>query len=64
MNADTDGSDPGASTPLSARALSIQDANPSAVDYQWALEEVRRIARLQKAARELGFELPAECYRK
>lgn len=54
----------GSSTPLSAQALSRQNSNPSAVDQQWALEEVRRIARLQQAARELGFDLPSQCYRR
>jgi hypothetical protein len=54
----------GASTPLSIQALSLQNANPSAVDQQWALEEVKRIARLQRAACELGFDLPSQCYRR
>lgn len=54
----------GVSTPLTAQALSVQNANPSAVDQQWALEEVRRIARLQQAARDLGFDLPPQCYRR
>lgn len=54
----------GVATPLSAQALSLQNANPSAVDQQWALEEVKRIARLQQAARELGFDLPPQCYRR
>ncbi|KAJ8107086.1 hypothetical protein OPT61_g9107 [Boeremia exigua] len=53
----------GTSTPLSEGALSSQNANPSAIDREWALEEERRIARLQQAARELGFDLPPRCYR-
>lgn len=51
------------STRLSAKALATQNAHPSMVDYQWALEEENRVKRLQKAARELGFELPSRCFR-
>ena len=54
----------GTSTPLSAEALSAQNAIPSAVDKQWMLEEAKRIARLQEAAYEMGFDLPPQCYRR
>ncbi|XPS80493.1 hypothetical protein M3J09_012446 [Ascochyta lentis] len=54
----------GTSTPLSAETLSAQNANPDAVDQQWILEETRRVARLQQAARELGFDLPPHCYKR
>jgi hypothetical protein len=31
------------------------------MDHQWAIEEEKRVERLQQAAKELGFELPSQC---
>jgi hypothetical protein len=48
-------------TVLCADALAKQDADPSLVDNQWGVEEGKRVERLQRAARELGFEMPSQC---
>ncbi|KAF2634768.1 hypothetical protein P280DRAFT_474368 [Massarina eburnea CBS 473.64] len=50
------------STPLSAGALQTRNADASALSQYWQAEEEKRVERLVKASRELGFELPRRCY--
>jgi hypothetical protein len=49
-------------TRLTKAALEVQNAEAEALDRVWAMEEKRRVERLIRASRELGFELPRQCY--
>jgi hypothetical protein len=51
-------------TPLSEAALRKQNTNMPLAGYLWEIEERKRIERLQRAAIELGFELPPQCYQR
>jgi len=48
--------------PLSEAALRNQNTDTRLVNRLWDTEEMNRIERLQRAAMELGFELPSPCY--
>lgn len=48
--------------PLSEAALRNQNTDTRLVNRLWDMEEMDRIERLQRAAMELGFELPSRCY--
>jgi hypothetical protein len=47
---------------LSEAALRKQNTDTRSVNRLWDMEEMNRIERLQRAAMELGFELPSRCY--
>jgi hypothetical protein len=50
------------STRLTKEALAARTADAAALDRFWEVNEEQRIERLLKASRELGFELPRQCY--
>lgn len=53
---------PSQTTNLTEAALKEHDATSAVNDHRWAVEERKRVERLQLAAKELGFELPRECF--
>lgn len=48
--------------PLSEAVLRFHNTDTRLVNRLWHMEEMNRIERLQRAAMELGFELPSRCY--
>jgi hypothetical protein len=51
-----------APTGIKLTASALEALNSSYDEQLWEQMEDERITRLQKAARELGFELPRSCY--
>jgi hypothetical protein len=49
-------------TRLTTAALEAQNADAATQHQFWEREEEKRVERLIKASRELGFELPRQCY--
>jgi hypothetical protein len=47
---------------LSASALKARNVDKPAFLKYWECEEEKRVERLVKASKELGFELPRQCY--
>jgi hypothetical protein len=47
---------------LTASALQARNADDEALGRYWEEQERERVARLVKAGRQLGFELPWRCY--
>lgn len=47
---------------LTETALRAHNAQDEALRLYWEAQAKERVARLMKAAEELGFELPRRCY--